>query len=143
MKSSTTDLLKTLRNGRDISAILQKNRTELVNTTIAQALCRLIEQKGLKKADVVRNSLLNRTYAYDILNGARLPGRDKVLQLCFSMGLEFEEVQALLKQTGFAQLYARNRRDSILIFGFEQHLSVIRVDELLNDMNEPTLQTSK
>ena len=55
--------------------------------------------------------------------------------LCFGMGLNEEETQRMLKTFSMPTLYARNRRDSVVIFAIENHLSVIEMNELLFEMN--------
>ena len=60
--------------------------------------------------------------------------RDKVLLLCLGAAFSFEEVQTLLKQTGYPMLYARIARDSAIIFAFRQHMSPIDTNELLYEL---------
>lgn len=37
----------------------------------------LLDKNQLSRAEVIRRSMLDRTYAYQITGGTRLPGRDK------------------------------------------------------------------
>ena len=60
--------------------------------------------------------------------------RDKVLFVMPGSRFLFEEVQTLLKQTGYPMLYARIARDSAIIFAFRHHMSPIDTNELLYEL---------
>ena len=76
---------------------------------------RYILEHGLTKKELVKNSFLDRTYGYQILSGLRKPSKDKILALCLSARMSFEEIQRALEiaQTGI--LYAKDPRDAAII----------------------------
>ena len=119
----TEELLKTIQSCKNYQDLISESRQELILT-----------QKKLKKSDVIRNSGIDRGYAYDILSDKKQPSRDKVLLLCLGASFSFEEVQTLLKQTGYPMLYARIARDSAIIFAFRHHMSPIDTNELLYEL---------
>jgi hypothetical protein len=82
---------------------------------------------------------MNEIYAYQIFSGKRKPSRDKLLCLCRGMELNSVETNQLLKSAGFAPLYPKNKRDSIIMFGFEKGQSVVDINEVLYDNGEKTL----
>lgn len=136
MKKSTMELLELLKKSSNISDFIEKTVDEFIEEKpLYQYLENLIEEKQLKKSDVIKRSGLDRGYAYDIFAGKKIPSRDKLLAICFAMELFEEEVQSLLKYTGYPQLYARIERESIILFGLQQHLSLMDVNELLYEMN--------
>lgn len=53
--------------------------------------------------------------------------------------MNIEQMQAVLKIGGFAQLYPKSKRDSILIMGIKNGLSVAKINEQLFDNGEETL----
>ena len=112
----TNELLEIMSKSRDIDGFLNNHDCEFIKVNITEYLNKLIREKKLIKSQIVKNSGLDRVYAYQILNGTRTPSRDKLIQLSFGMRLDFKEVQHLLKYNGFAPLYMHNRRDSIIIF---------------------------
>ena len=62
---------------------------------------------------------MNRGYCYEIMSGTpKNSSRDKIILLCFGLNLTVDEAQQLLKKSGYAALYARDSRDSIIIFQF-------------------------
>lgn len=136
MKKSTMELLELLKKSSNISDFIEKTVDEFIEEKpLYQYLENLIEEKQLKKSDVIKRSGLDRGYAYDIFAGKKIPSRDKLLAICFAMELLEEEVQSLLKYTGYPQLYARIERESIILFGLQHHLSLMNVNELLYEMN--------
>lgn len=132
----TDELLKILNDSHDIDGVLQDHEEEFIQVSISQYLTALIEQKNLVKSDVIKRSGIDRVYGYQILNGTRTPSRDKLIQLSFGMQLGFRETQRLLAYNGFAQLYAKNRRDSIIIFAIKEKKSVIELNLLLDKNKE-------
>ena len=74
------------------------------------------------------------------MDGTRSPGRDKILLLCLAARLPLNKVQRSLEISGQAILYARNKRDSAVIFAINEKLTVPEVNELLFQLGEPLLK---
>ena len=64
----------------------------------------------------MRNSLLSKSYTYQVLDGSRQPERNVVLRLAFSLGCSLKEVQHLLALSDNGILYPKIRRDAAMIF---------------------------
>ena len=137
---STDDMMQELMQENQIDSYVKKNEADMLDDkSIAQCLTELIEAKSLSKAKVIKNSNVNEIYAYQIFAGKRQPSRDKLLCLCFGMRLSIEEVQKLLKQVGYAELYPRIKRDSIMLFALNKYLTVTQVNDLLYDNSEAVI----
>ena len=102
-------------------------------------LTALLAETGLSKSEVLRRAEINDIYGYQLFAGSRRPSRDKLVALCVGFGLDDERTQQLLKAVGFAPLYPKNRRDSILLFGLQKGRSVLQINQLLYEHGEPTL----
>lgn len=100
----------------------------------------LLKQHKLSKSKVVHDSTLDRTYAYQILNGSRSPSRDKILALSISAGFSVKEVRRLLECAKAGILYSRSARDAVILYGIENHLGVMRINEMLEDRNEKIIE---
>ena len=131
----TSLLLEVLQSKRNYEEVA-KTEPVFINSTLAENLNEWVENKKMKKSDVILKSGLERTYAYQIFSGKKTPTRDKILALALGMGLTFEEVQQLLKVNGYAQLYPKNKRDNIIIFGFYKGQNIIDLNENLLTMDE-------
>lgn len=140
MKRTTGELLDLLKNTSSIGQYIHTSTEDFVERVpLSGYLDSLIRKKELKKSHIISQSGLDRNYAYQIFDGQKSPHRNKVLALCLSMKLSIEETQELLKYTGYTPLYAKFKTDSIILFGLEHSLSVIEINELLYEMNEPLL----
>ena len=115
-EKTTEELEKQLSGLGRLSDYLAENADLLKKRTIAEQLSRRLVEKGLTRADVISAAGLNDIYAHQIFAGKRRPSRDKVLCLAFGMALTADETQTLLKDCGYAVLYAKDRRDSIILY---------------------------
>ena len=131
MKKDTTEMLKELEQCEEFRTFHRVNEPLLAARSIADCVNELVNVKGLKKADVIRRSGLSEPYAYQIFSGYRVPERTKLLSLALGMQLDLHEVQTLLKQAGYATLYAKNEFDCVVIFGICKKLSVLDINALL------------
>ncbi|MEG0924456.1 MAG: XRE family transcriptional regulator [Anaerovoracaceae bacterium] len=139
-KKSTTNLEKNLKEYDSVNKYLKDNKNELTTETLEFQLQEMIEKKGLNRAKVIKESNLNQVYGYQILSGTRKPSRDKLLCICFGMKTTMVETQSILKQNGYPPLYARNHRDSIIIFAIEHERTVFELNYDLYDNGEAVLQ---
>lgn len=136
---TTDDLIKDLESARNIDDYISSNKIHFADISLSDYLNKLLKEKKLIKADVIKRSELQQNYAYQIFSGDKNPTRDKVLCLAFGMGLNLAETQQLLKSCGLPFLYAKNKRDSIIIFAVNKQLNLIQTNELLYDREEKTL----
>ncbi len=107
--------------------------------SLTEYLCQLLLQKGLAVMDVVRISLLSKSYVYQVLNGERMPSRDVLIRLGLSMSCTIEEIQHLLTIGQAGVLYPKVRRDAAILCGISQQLTLAEVDEFLNSIGERSL----
>lgn len=131
---STDELLKILRSSRSrehLSAYTSIIEEQPAYPDFAEYLKAFLRKHEMAEAALIKASLLPRTYAYQILNGTKHPGRGKVLALCIAAGMSYEETQRALTLANVGKLYPRRREDSVLIFALEQRLSVLQTNELL------------
>lgn len=133
MKKSTGELLDILKNTSNLDSFFKNQQENMVVKELSEYLDKLLAEKKLSKSECIKRSGLDRTYAYQIFSGIKKPSRDKLLSLCIGMELTYEEVQSILNQTGYPTLYARNNRDSVLIFAISHRLSVTDTNTLLFD----------
>jgi len=97
----------------------------------------LFEKHNIKKADVIINTGLERTFAYHLLAGRKTFTRDKLLIFAIAARLTIDETQTLLKYAGEGKLYARDARDSVAIHALNHKLDIWKTNDLLRGMNLP------
>lgn len=140
---STDELTHEIKNATNIEDYLADNKTELLADTLAKQLNLLLAQKGLKKADVLHDSQLSKAYIYQIFSGQKIPSRDKLIAIAFGLHLSENETQRLLKMSGHRELYARDKRDAVILFALQRGKTVFDVNELLFNQELSVLDTSK
>ena len=140
MQKSTTELLNELKNFDSFKEYEKINKNSMINKTLSQYLCDLLEEKHLKKSDVIRKGELNESYAYQIFSGVKsTPSKDKLICLSIGMDLSVDETNSLLKLAGLSPLYPRIKRDSIIIINMNNKKSVVEINEELYNEGEETL----
>lgn len=140
MQKSTTELLNELKNFDSFKEYEKINKNSMINKTLSQCLCDLLEEKHLKKSDVIRKGELNESYAYQMFSGVKsTPSKDKLICLSIGMDLSVDETNSLLKLAGLSPLYPRIKRDSIIIINMNNKKSVVEINEELYNEGEETL----
>lgn len=140
MQKSTTELLNELKNFDSFKEYKKINKNSMINKTLSQYLCDLLEEKHLKKSDVIRKGELNESYAYQMFSGIKsTPSKDKLICLSIGMDLSVDETNSLLKLAGLSPLYPRIKRDSIIIINMNNKKSVVEINEELYNEGEETL----
>lgn len=114
-------------------------KNALGHRKLGEYLEELLEQKGLKRSQVVHMANLNETFGYQIFTGQRNPSRNKVLQIAFAMALSLRETNRALEAAGVSSLYSKDRRDAIIIFCLDRGCSLQKVNEELYRFDEETL----
>lgn len=133
----TEDLLERLLETSQIETYLDSE--DLGDRDFTHYLFELLEDRGIKRAAVVRHSGLNSTFVYDIFTGKSKPGRDHAIMLAFGLGCNLRETQRLLRLVGVSELYCKVRRDAILIWCIEQGYTRELADDQLFKLGEKTL----
>lgn len=133
----TEELLAELLEAPTIDGFLDRN--DLGHRTLSDYLDELLEQKHLRRSQVVRMANLNETFGYQIFTGQRNPSRDKVLQIAFAMALTLRETNRALEAAGVSCLYGKDRRDAIIIFCIDRGCSLQKVNEELYRFGEKTI----
>ena len=132
MEFKTTDELNhEIKAATNIEDYLTENKEHMLTHCLSDHLNMLLSQKGMSRADVVRGSLLDRAYVYQIFSGEKTPSRDKLIAIAFGLCLSDEETQKMLKLSGNRELYSRDERDSLILFSLQRKRTIFDANELL------------
>lgn len=144
MKLKTTDELNhEIKAATDIEDYLAKNKRHMLACRLSEHLNMLLSQKRMRRADIIRNSLLGRAYVYQIFAGEKIPSRDKLIAIAFALCLSGDETQKMLKLSGYRELYPRDERDALILFALQREKTVLETNELLFSHSLTVLDTSK
>ena len=139
MGKDTKVLLDALEKCEEFGKYYSENQEDLLTKTLAEELETLLEKKELKKSAVIRSAQISDIYGYQIFSGARRPERPKLLRLLVAMSANLSETQEFLKHAGYAQLYAKNPADCVVIYGVCHKLNVAQINDLLFEYELPLI----
>lgn len=140
MEKSTELLQFELKNAKNPEEFFEKNLHVLNGKTVQKFLTEMLIKYDVEKNAVVVRSGLSGTYPYQIFDGKKTAGRDKLLQLAFGFPLTLEETQHLLKYGGHNELYVKVKRDAYIMFALEKGYDIYKLNELLFDCGEKTFE---
>lgn len=143
MHPKTTDELLKVLNGissvQELHTYTEATSTQTPAKTFDAYMAECMAAKGLSASELIHKAQIQRTYGYQILNGTKNPGRDKVIALCLALSLTLVETQRALTLAKEGILYPKCRRDSVIIFSINKGFSVLETNELLYNVEEPLL----
>ena len=113
----TNDLRQELMEKADLNQFLSENQDSFARESVCELLEKLMKKRKMSKAVLARLSGMSEVYLHQLFSGRRKPSRSRLLCLCFGMSATLEETQELLKRCGYAQLYPKNKRDAIILYG--------------------------
>ncbi|MBU5451958.1 helix-turn-helix domain-containing protein [Pseudoflavonifractor sp. MSJ-30] len=136
---NTDDLRQELMESPDLDQFLTDNQEDFDGGRIGEMLNALFQKHRISKAALARLSGMSEVYLHQVFAGRRNPSRSRLLCLCFGLDATVEETQLLLKHCGHAQLYPKNRRDAIILYGLANNMDLFDVNDKLFRENEETL----
>mgnify|MGYP003289936150 CR=1 FL=1 len=141
MAKTTTELLRELkRQSCSLPDYLSNHKETFVVEDIKAFWEEIINKKGYSKSNIINKSDFSYCYFYDVINGRKMPTKDKVVRLALAMKMNIDECQQALKISGRSALYPKVRRDSVLIYAIEKHFTVTQCNDLLAQHGEDELK---
>ena len=134
----TNRLQQELMDAPNLDQFLSENKDNFNGGSIHELLNKLFQERNISKATLAKQSGMSEVYLHQVFAGRRNPSRNRLICLCFGLSATFEETQELLKQCGLAQLYPKDKRDAIIIYGLVNGASLFDVnDKLFSEEEEP------
>ncbi len=139
---NTDMLIKQMKSGESISSVIQKNEASFIEGELHEYLEKEIKKRkeaGQKKQDdgevnaekkksvqeqLIEDTGINRRFFFQIMKGERHPHRDNVIRFILALHMPLERAQRLLRVAGYAELFARRKRDAIIIKSIIEQKSV-------------------
>ena len=138
-KKSTDDLQQELMGSMNLKDFLSDNRANFNSDSPSALLNKMFERQNISKSALAKRAGMSEIYLYQIFSGRRNPSRNRLICLCFGLGADIDETQELLKRCGQAQLYPKNKRDAIIIFGLTHENDLYDINDKLFEEDEETL----
>ena len=135
----TNNMQQELMSAPDLDRFLSENQDNFLSGNILELLNDLFQKRNISKAALAKQSGMSEVYLHQVFAGRRNPSRSRLICLCFGLSATLEETQELLKQCSLAQLYPKNKRDAIIIYGLVNDVSLFDVNDKLFSEGEETL----
>lgn len=133
MIKNTDEMQQEILSADNVYDLLDKESESFCGEDLTGYLKDILLRKNVKRADAIRKSGLDRSYGHQIFSGRKVPSRNKLIALSFGMGLTLDETNELMKVSRNRTLYARDRRDAVIIFALTNGMDIIEANELLYD----------
>lgn len=134
----TEELFAELREAKDLATYLSSH--DLGAQSLSSYLNEKLNEKGLRRSEVLREAQIEQTFGWYVFNGKRGMGRDNVIKLCLVMGLDARETNRALQAAGANALYPKVRCDAIIVWCLEHGLGLQRTNEVLYAFGENCLE---
>ena len=147
MAKDTDQLNNILKNTHtsDIQDYFEANADSMLSDDrpFADYMRELIKTKGIKQQDVFLEADIPERYGYKLIaEEKRTRQRDIILRICYAARLTPEETDGALKRYGMPTLYAKDKRDAILIVLFnERPGDILKVNSILKENGVDTLKS--
>jgi len=116
-RETTTELMnESLRDAHTFPEFETQFRKRYTDNDLQEFIAQKIEEKGLSRAEIIRDADIDRTYGYQIFRGIRKPARAKLIQLAFGLKLNAEEAAEMFRLAGCAPLYPKIQDEAAILF---------------------------
>lgn len=133
---TTTELLKSdLLLKESYTDFITEHVDDVKTTKLSVFLREMVFQTGQNINEVFKNQPLSTSYIYQILNGDRMPSRDKLILFCLILAVDLDKVNRALKYAQKRELYVKDERDCIIMHGFAHGKKLDEVNMRLLENN--------
>jgi hypothetical protein len=130
----------------DFSTFVSDNKESMLSdsNSFSTYIKDLLSAKGLKQQDVFLKADVPERYGYKLLSGEKhTKQRDVIVRICYAAEFTLQETQRALRKYGMPELYAKDKRDALVMIAFnERPGSIIDVNTMLKEHGFQTLRTS-
>lgn len=141
MAKRTNDLMEELSGqDTDLDRYFEENPTSFINVDIKEFWKKAVDTSSKTKSDIINKADMSYCYFYDVINGRKIPSKDKIIRIALAMNLSLDDCQEALRISGKSALYPRIKRDSILIYAINKGYSIYQTNDLLLEHGEEMLK---
>lgn len=133
--SRIMDEINRMKDPEKLKQYIAENAESMNYPNPIDYLIACTEAHGNPKKVLSTSKDIDQSFANKILACTRPFNRNHLLIFAFLGGLTLEETQNLLKYGKQSQLYAKDARDGVIIFGLSNHRSLYDVNTALEEMN--------
>jgi len=132
MAKDTEKILNQLGGDKSFTEILNENKESFSYKSIGEYILDEIQKQNTTKAKVIRQSGINKRFFFHITSDKKRPSRRYIIRIFISLQLCLKDIQWYLKACDYPQLYARDKRDAVIIYCINHRISVQECNTMLN-----------
>lgn len=132
MAKDTEKILNQLGGDQSFTEILNENKDSFFYKSIGQYILDEIQKQNTTKAKVIKQSGINKRFFFHIISDNKRPSRRYVIRIFLALKLDLKDIQWYLKACDYPQLYARDKRDAVIIYCINHKISVPECNTMLN-----------
>ena len=87
-----------LMSSPNLSNFLENNEKNFISESVTEILNKVFSEQKVSKAALAKRSGMSEIYLHQIFAGRRTPSRNRLLCLCYGLGISLDETQELLKR---------------------------------------------
>ena len=124
----TIRMIDEMGRGASLEEMLRASRPM---KTIAELILPRLGDMSYETLGVLAGT--SRANVYKLMDGRSHPEQDVLLRIAFTLGMDVEETQQLLKSAHRSQLTATIPRDVCILYGLMNRLDLMEMDEVLKE----------
>lgn len=139
LERNTDDLKQELMSTLDLDQFIQNNQAYFIEKGLANYLQEILQKKKISKSSLAKRANISEVYLHQVFAGQRNLSRNRLLCVCIGLSATLDETQNLLQKGGHAQLYAKNKRDTVVMFGLLHRMDLDAINDRLLTVGEVPL----
>ena len=139
LERNTDDLKQELMSTPDLDQFIQNNQAYFIEKGLANYLQEILQKKKISKSSLAKRANISEVYLHQVFAGQRNLSRNRLLCVCIGLSATLDETQNLLQKGGHAQLYAKNKRDTVVMFGLLHRMDLDAINDRLLTVGEVPL----
>ena len=132
-EKDTDDLKQDLMQTPSLDVFLSNNQEYFQSEPLFKVLQDLFLKCNISKVELARRAGVSTAYIHQLFAGSRIPSRDKAICICSALEADLEDTQRMLRSCGHAELYPKDKRDAVIIYGLTRRLPIHRINDDLFD----------
>lgn len=137
--TSTTNLFQELEKTSNIESFMSQHELQQNYLNYEKLVKVYFKGAHLKMSTFIDRAHFTRSYAYEVLNGQKIPSRDNVIKIGLALTLELNALQKLLLSAKHNPLHPKDKRDCVLIYCFHNHHTIVETNLLLYEFQQDQL----
>lgn len=83
----------------------------------------LVKKSDISRAELIRRLDVDVNYGYQLLNGTRIPTRERLIRMGLILGADVEQLQHLLRSALKEALYVRDVTDAKVFYAIKRKMN--------------------